>query len=306
MRNPNAGETDQKTVPWQEVAWAGIRFRVPAMWQVWEIGPRYLLLGDTAGPVFEVKWNKIRGYFAHETVLRRLTAMHPKKGRRHLQTEALPAAWEAALGGFKARGFSWTSGGQGGVGALMYHPLWQTAVMVQFFHRPEAGALEVQAQVLASFRQSRRDKTALWSVFDLRAEIPEAFVLKRHRFNVGAFELAFAGPMGRLCLYRRGPAGLLLDHQGLAEFGVSLDGFVRGRLIDRPDGTDCQADWVMGPDGGPVRRFWHRITAALPYAQCRLWVPRGYNQILGVRIESRAPVSDDLMEAICSGYGLVS
>lgn len=191
---------------WKEFAWNGIRFLTPATWQVGKIGPRYLMLEVGSASVLEVKWGRIKGVFSHQMQLRRLAALQGKELRESVRQRPLPAAWKKALGKYEATGFSWRGETVGGVGVLLYCPTCQNATLIQFYGKGSNQTGEISERLLASFRDHRQDNQVIWSLFDIRATIPEKFQLIRHRFEAGKFELAFAWGGQKITLHRWGPA----------------------------------------------------------------------------------------------------
>ncbi|MGD2185730.1 MAG: hypothetical protein PVI71_06365, partial [Desulfobacterales bacterium] len=104
---------------WKEIGWNGIRFRVPAGWQLVQIGERHLVLEDETGPVMEVKWARVKGSFSHQTHLKRLTSLQKKQVRKTLKAESLPADWETVLMNFRVSGFSWQADATRGQGVIL-------------------------------------------------------------------------------------------------------------------------------------------------------------------------------------------
>ena len=114
---------------WREIAWNGVRFSTPAVWEVVKIGPRYLLLADQGEPALEIKWERIKGRFSHRTALKRLNSLH----RDTVQESPLPEEWKKILGDFTVTGFTWQAETKGGRGAILHCPACGNATLIQFF-----------------------------------------------------------------------------------------------------------------------------------------------------------------------------
>ena len=87
---------------WKEIAWYGIRFKIPADWQLGQIGIRYLLIEDQFGPAMEIKWTPVKGKFSHQDHLKRLASLQEKQVRKSIKPEPVSAEWETALSHFEA------------------------------------------------------------------------------------------------------------------------------------------------------------------------------------------------------------
>ena len=94
---------------WNEIAWYGVRFKIPPDWQLGQIGIRYLLIEDESGPAMEIKWTPVNGKFSHRTHLTRLASLQKKQVRKSIQPQPVSAEWETALSDFETREFSWKS-----------------------------------------------------------------------------------------------------------------------------------------------------------------------------------------------------
>ncbi len=98
---------------WREIAWNGVRFSTPAVWEVAKIGPRYLLLADQGEPALEIKWAGIKGRFSHQTALKRLKSLH----RDTVQEKPSSGRMGKDIGRFYRNGICLAGRGQGGQGS---------------------------------------------------------------------------------------------------------------------------------------------------------------------------------------------
>jgi len=290
---------------WREVAWNGIRFETPRSWEPARVGSRYLLFEDDARPVMEVKWGKVTGRFSHAAQLKRLSTGKGRKQRPAVTPSDLPPPWAAALNAFEGEGFSWRAEGMQARGAILYCPTCRQAAMIQFFGLGSGVRREDPPRVLASYRDHADREWAAWSLFDIRALIPDSFRLLRHRFAAGYFELAFGGGGRKICLHRWAPARVLLGRTGLEGFARQRIGFPEGEPVMGAWGGHPVVEWVVGPAPGRGARWWARFKSRTPYKWLRLWHLEGENRILAVRAESRRPTDTGLLDDVCAAYEVV-
>ena len=286
---------------WKEVAWNGIRFQAPAEWQLAQIGARHLVLEDEATPVMEIKWAKVKGKFSHRTHLKRLTSLQKKQVRKTFKTESIPADWEAALTNFQVSGFSWHADTTRGHGVILFCPSCRNATLIQFFQPKSVENIRVSSQVLDSFRDHRPDGQVLWSAYDIRAIVPQAYQLKRHRFEAGKFELDFADGRQHICLHRWSLASVLLAEQDLVELAAAVAGFKEPEPVAGNMNGCATAEWSLAPKTDWQRwlgRFKHKSS----YYWLGLWHLEEKNRILGVRAEGKKPLDTELLDRICTHY----
>jgi hypothetical protein len=277
------------------MGWNGLRFTVPADWQIDGIGRRYLLLASDAGPAMEATFNQVRGRFSLKKALRKLAA---GAGGARLAAEPLPQAWQAALGRYETAGFAWSGKRGAGQGAVLYCPVCRKATVIQFYRAGAGPDFGPAARVLASFADHPRAGEALWAVFDFRAEAPERFTLTSHRIAAGTLELTLAAPGQTLRLYRWGPASALLAGRDLAAFArerLQLPVFP-GPAGKNPAGGGEALEWSAAPG-----RVWRRLLRpGRRYDRARVWRLPEKNRILAVRLTGRRPGEAGFMDALSS------
>jgi hypothetical protein len=286
---------------WKEIAWYGVRFKIPSDWQLGQIGIRYLLIEDTSGPAMEIKWTPIKGKFSHQTHLKRLTSLQKRQVRKSMRPEPLSDQWEAALSDFEASEFSWESESSHGRGVILFCATCRNASLIQFFHKNPLQNKTIESNVLNSFHDHRSDDQILWSAYDIRALMPETFELKHHRFEAGRYELDFADRGQHIILYRWAPASILLSKQDLVQFARSVANFSKTEPVaGKMNGCDT-VEWSTSPasDWG---RWLSRFSAKASYYWMGIWHLEAKNRILGVRAEGRKPIDTELLESICSHY----
>ncbi|MFQ6078220.1 MAG: hypothetical protein ACE5NJ_03680 [Thermodesulfobacteriota bacterium] len=287
---------------WKEFAWNGIRFLTPTAWQVGKIGTHYLMLEVESGPVLEVKWGRVEGGFSHESHLGRLSALHGKELGESVRQCPLPAAWEKALGKYAVTGFSWHGKTVGGVGVLLYCSTCQNATLIQFYGRGSNQKGKIPQRVLASFRDHRQDNQVIWSLFDIRATIPDRFQLVRYRFEAGEFEMTFACKGQKITLHRWGPASVLLCDGDLVQFARTVLPQGQGEPHSVTLVGTKAAEWSVNPSPTPWGHLWNWVRTKSSFQWFRLWHVEAKNRILGVRVEGKEAVDARFLERICAGY----
>jgi hypothetical protein len=175
------------TTNWKQLAWNGIRFKIPADWEVGQIGARHLIFEDEAVPVMEIKWGVVKGTFSHRTHLKRLAALQSRRSKISVAEWILPPHWEESLINFKTGGFLWQSPEASARGAILFCAVCRTASLIQFFGDSSVEREKIILTVLKSFRDHSQDGWLLWSIFDIRATLPQSMQLVRFRFEAGKF-----------------------------------------------------------------------------------------------------------------------
>ena len=286
---------------WKEIAWYGVRFKIPADWQLGQIGIRYLLIEDEFGPVMEIKWAPVKGKFSHQAHLKRLTSLQKKQIRKSVKPEPVSSEWKTALTDFDASEFSWESDSTHGRGVLLFCPTCRNASLIQFFHKDPPPNNSVASNVLNSFRDHRTDGQILWSTYDIRALVPETFELKHHRFEAGRYELDFADGSQHIILHRWALASVLLSKQDLVQFARTVAGFSKTEPVaGKMDGCDT-VEWSVSPASN-WGRWLSRYKGKASYHWLGLWHLEARNRILGVRAEGKKPLDTELLDRICTHY----
>ena len=291
MSYPNQSAT-------KEIAWNGIRFRVPLSWEIARIGARHLILEEDSDPAMEVKWGFIQGRFSHRVYLKRLGAFRSRQLKKTITEWVLPEKWEKALAGFQARGFSWQTQKKGGRGVILYCSMCHNAALIQFFHSKSSTSGKIPLEVLGTFQDHREDGLTLWAVYDIRAVVPAYFKLVGHRFETGNYELTFAHRDQKIFLYRWAPASILLAERGLKQFAEAISDFSAGEPVP------------VNMDGGPAvelslspRIKWlSRFRVKPCFHWLGLWHLEKKNRILGVKMQGKRPFDIQMLDRVCVGY----
>jgi hypothetical protein len=283
---------------WREIAWNGVRFLAPAVWEVAKIGPRYLLLEDEGGPALEIKWERIKGRFSHKTALKRLNALHKNK----VQESPLPDAWAKILGHFTAMGFTWQAEAGGGRGAILYCPACGNATLIQFFGGLAPSIHEICLRVLASFQDHSPDDRVRWSIFDVRAEIPAEYRMVRYRFEAGRFEMHFGAKRQQIALYRWGAASALLENGDLCAFAAKTTRIQQSEWQHRTWTGHPAVQWEKSVPDSLWVRFRERMAGNPHFQWFRLWHLSEKNRLFGIGAKGNKTFQADWLDRICTGY----
>jgi hypothetical protein len=286
---------------WKQLAWNGICFKAPAEWDVSKIDSRHLIMEDATGNVMEVKWGAVKGTFSHKAHLKRLVASQSRGLKGRMAQWFLPPPWEKALAGFETRGFVWQTERTGGRGAILFCHACRNATLIQFFGESSPEQEKVFLTVLRSFKDHRRDGRTLWSIFDIKAQLPEGLRLVRYRFEVGRYELVFNDGGQNIHLQRWAPAAAILDGRDLIWFSGTIPEFAAGRPPGLTADDSKAIEWSITP-AGKWRQAICRFKVKPSYFWFRLWHLEEKNRILSVRAQSKRALDFQLLNRICAGY----
>ena len=281
-------------------AWNGIKLDIPHDWVVRRIGLRHLVFETRSDAVMEIKWQPIKGKFSAGSHLKRLARGQGGSFKKALRPWPLPDPWRSALQRFDANGFRWQTRDTGGRGVMLFCPICQTASLIQFLRPMDEDERSRASDILSGYSDHRTDDRVLWSLFDIRICLSADFKLQDFGFHPGRYELTFQKGSTSLCVMRWAPAGSLLAHQSLAEFGArTLD-----RLVDADIMPSEYQDHpaVVWRQGTPKRRFAHRFRSRSLFHQARIWHIRSKNRILGLHLWDTRPLDNHLLDDLCASY----
>lgn len=292
------------TNDWKEVAWNGIRFLTPTVWEIGQIGSRHLILEEQTGPAMEVKWGSVKGVFSHKTYLKRLTALHTRQLSSKIQEWKLPSDWKRTLARYEASGFTWQKGDESARGVILYCPVCRTATLIQFFQHISADSMRVYHDILASYHDHHSNDRVFWAVFDVRAALPQRFKLLRYRFDAGRFVLEFDAGKQKITLYRWAPASILLSGNNLVHFIETVPEFAEGNAHTLTIGGRNAVEGGVSPET-VWQRWMSRFQFKSAYMWFRVWHLEEKNRILSVRAESKRPLDSLMLKQICNDYEIL-
>lgn len=294
---------------WKTVAWNGLSLRVPPQWEVSSLATSYLQLDDEVGPVLELKWQQIKGLFSFKTHLKKLSRLSTSTPGVDFQEIPLPHDWQQALRNFEVQSFAWQSTEVSGKGAILYCSECQKAILLQFYQKQGGDDSRIQLGILHSFRDHSEDGMVPWALFGLRALIPQRFVLVRHRFHPGHYQLEFQHQKEHLHLNRWGLADLLLKGGDLlAWFNKKCRELNWCRAANMREYNYDGKPALQGQSQGSIAAassLWARMTSTKPHIWVRVWHLASRNQILGVAARGLKPLNEQMLEEVCSNYEMV-
>jgi hypothetical protein len=285
----------------KDIAWNNIRLKIPLNWEISRIGTHQLIFQDDSKPSLELKWHAIKGKFSHHTHLKRLTVQHKHALKEPIEKWPLPAEWENALTGFTTSGFMWRSEKSIGRGVILFCPVCRNATLIQFFLNASDEILPIPQSILSSFKDHRDDGQTDWSVFDIRATLPEKFILTHHRFQPGNYALAFSDGIQTIHLLRWAPASAFLNRQTLAQFAETITHMAQ---TDFSFGLVNRYPAVEGHLAPHVKknRWFQRFMAKPVFQVWRFWHLPQKNRILGITIKGHDAIDPHLSNTICESY----
>lgn len=256
----------------------------------------YLVFEKDAKPVMEIKWQRVKEKFSAKSHFKRL-AGSAGSGKIAVSQWQPPSSWMSALKGFSVDGFEWQGREDSGRGAILWCPHCRTASLIQFLGDEDGTG--VHSEILASFGDHRDDGLTHWSLFDIRFLISEAFQIRDFAFHPGRYHFTFENGGTSVTLFRWAPAAALLAEQ-------SLIGFAAGALKKNP------RDFNNRPFYGRPAVEWKSLRGSLwqrfrPRSEPRhhagrIWYVESKNRILGVRVQGKKPLDDNLLSELCSSY----
>ncbi|WFS62940.1 hypothetical protein LF599_01895 [Pseudodesulfovibrio thermohalotolerans] len=302
-----------------DFAWNGIGLAAPLGWEPSAIERDGLLLADGAGPVCELKWNRVQGSFSFDKHLKRLTKGNRSADVRAVGPDEVPSDWAGAVdrlaeSGLRARSFLWRAGENRGLGAALHHPGTGLACLIQFFIRSAADEAPA-ARVMATLRDHTAGKTLPWAMFGLAARVPADFALDTFSFRPGHYRMTFwrsasggrsgrvpvgKGPGVRLDFERFAPASVLLK-------GTTLEAWCRDRLAHAPptalpvEGGPGLVSWCGEARTSLLRRALRRVVRT----RGRAWTTDAGNAVLAVTATGTAPLAESAFNDICGSFILV-
>jgi hypothetical protein len=292
---------------WKEIGWDGFRVTVPSRWDPGRIGRNYLLLEDDGNPVFEAKWDFVKGRFSPENCLGKLKRAIPKG--RTIRPWEVPRTWSEAVVPFESAGFQWQGDLFSGKGAILFCGDCGRATLLQFYERKKGNSRPSQAnrpKILSSFGDHPVDGKTLWSIFDMRLELPRHFALVDHSFAPGAFELRFDAGACKTSFHRWSPASIILSGKNLDAFARSAFSLGTDDTFSKRESDDSKTiEFQSLPPLSRFRASWMKLRGKLLYIWARMWYVPSVNRILGVKAQSAEPLDVEYLREICGRYEIV-
>jgi hypothetical protein len=281
--------------PFKTAAWNGVFLNIPRSWETGLVDARYLVFEKDAKPAMEIKWQQVKGKFSAKSHFKRLAG----SGKIAVSQWQPPSSWMSALKGFSVDGFEWQGREDSGRGVILWCPHCRTASLIQFLGDAEANRTDVHSEILASFGDHRDDGRTHWSLFDIRFLISDAFQMHDFAFQPGRYHFTLKNGGISVTLIRWAPAAVLLAEQGLNS--LAANAFKKNpRDFNNLLFNGYPAVEWKSPKGS----LWQRLrprSEPRHYAG-RVWHVESRNRILGVGVQGKKPLDDNLLTELCSSY----
>lgn len=280
---------------WQEIAWDGMFFRLPDSWQPTVINKSYLFFEREGQPVFAVKWERVRGRFSADHILKRMR--HSLKS-----VKAVLEPWDAQKmmpemtpPNYSVTGFQYKQDVTTCLGMLLFCRHCRRATLLQHFDR-DPGDRQILSLILQNFADHQDGPERVWAIYDIRARLPAEAELRSHEFLAGRFSLSFTLPRMNIELYRFKPAAAILHNQSLQEFGASLAG--EAGCIDNQ--KNSSAVWEYTASG--LARIGALLGRKPAWIRLHLEYLEKQNAILGVKGEGKHAAEPGLVRHVADNF----
>lgn len=285
------------------ISWDGLSLSVPPQWEPARLGLGFLMLEDASGPRLSLRWQRIKGVFDPEKVLKRLARRKLLKPARR-PDGAVSAMLSALSPDHRALPCADTAGG-GADGLLFTLPGSDLAVLAAPHARPD----EKASPWIGAATSLTASDPAVFSLFDVAGQAPPGFRLAVFSVQLGHFHFQFRERASTLDYYRFAPAEVILRAK-------SLDGWaseVFAQALNKPsvfthgyfDGAPaCRFEDSRHPGlSGAARAQVCRLFPSFRFARATVWRP-DESKILAVIARHRGELSQESFEEVCRRYAV--
>jgi hypothetical protein len=287
---------------WDEIAWNGISFSKPAVWEIATIGRNYLMIGTHAYPRMEIAWGATQKSGSRQRDIKKLQSRICKQHPTSVDSWTPSSGWLEALSAYETSGFSSKNAERISYGLIVSCLSCQRISLIQFFQNADEpeNSHAVARKVLSSFLDHATGNNQQWAVFDVRATLPTVFQIKTYKFSAGYMEMVFSRRGQQISLYRWSPASVLLSGRSFPDFADSLSLYPdsSSKIIRDPKWIE----WEHSPSSG----LWTRFAAVLPgsFSHHRILIrhDKENNRILAIKANSRHAMDASLFDQIFSSY----
>lgn len=199
------------------LAFNGLHLPLPPGWDIVSMGKRYLCLGPDMRPALELKWEPITGSFSMKKHMKRVVQSYGKKGRVVFHSPPLADTDKTGAPLTSVAFFEWSSTSirdalnARGEGGIVYDQECKAALVFQC--RAPLSLDSPEAKIVFDGLRLQNGSVRHWSIYDIRAELPDWLQLDAYKFSPGLFRLDFRGPkQSRFQLFRLGPANVILEN----------------------------------------------------------------------------------------------
>ena len=287
---------------WDEIAWNGVAFYKPALWEIATIGRNYLMIGTHAHPRMEMTWGSSQRPASRQQDIRKLQSRIRKQQLTSVNPWIPPIDWLQALSSFETSGFFWKQTERTGYGVILTCLSCQRVSLIQFFQLidDKDNLFALAPRVLSSLIDHTCGDDQKWAVFDVRATLPTVFKIKTYHFSPGFIEMAFISRGYQMSLYRWSPASVLLSGRKLSDFAASLKHYP-GRACQKT-GDSNRIEWAHSPSLGLWSRFSAFLSGRFSHHRMLIRHDPENNRILAIKAESRQTIDTNQLDRIFSNY----
>lgn len=302
----NCSDQLMNKAQWGEIAWNGIAFYKPAIWEIATIGRNYLMIGTHAHPRMEITWGNTDKPVSRLHDIKKLQSRIRKQHLNAVDSWTPPKGWLQALSAYESSGFSWKQGERTGYGVILTCLSCRRVSLIQFFQHADAqdNLNNLAPEVLSSFMDHADGNDQKWAVFDIRVILPAFLQIKTYQFSPGFTEMVFFSRGQQMSLYRWSPASVLLSGRKLSDFAESrMHCPERSAKIIRHSNS---IEWESSPPLG----LWDRFSALLPgrFSHHRTLIRHDpeNNRILAIKAECRQKMDSNRFDRIFSSYEITA
>lgn len=285
----------------KEFGWQGLRFPIPSMWEIGQLAENYLLLVQQGVPVFEARWNRIRGTFDARRQLKRILKQLPASLRKPFQSMALPASWQTATQRFETSAFQWWQNGTYAKGLLLYCRQCKRVLVLQFFSQSPITTTDrsLDTQLLAGLRDHSKDGQTRWAIYDMALSLPESMALQRFRLSPGHFHLRFGDRQRQLRIQRWSTASFILAGKSVQQVAQKLLKIDHSVPYNHPNKTQSFESEELEPVGIGQRIF-QQILKKRRSKMTRFWYQAEIDHLFAVQLVAR-PFQEinDWLDQLC-------
>ena len=291
---------------WNEIAWNGISFNKPAVWEIATLGRNYLMIGTHEYPRMEITWGISDKPASYQRDIKKLLSRIYKQHLSAVDPWVPSAAWLAALNSYETSGFTWKRSETISFGVIVSCSTCRRVSLIQFFQHANEPDLfhDIAPRVLSSFIDHTNGNDRQWAVFDIRAILPTEFLIKTYQFSSGYMEMVFLSHGRQISFYRWSPASVLLSDRKLIDFAKSLHIYPDESTQNAEDAN--RIEWESVPSFG----LWMRFAAFFPgrFSYHRVLIRHDIenNRILAIKAESKHKMDSSHLDRIFSSYEIAA
>lgn len=302
----NCSDQLMNKAKWGEIAWNGIAFYKPAIWEIATIGRNYLMIGTHAHPRMEITWGNTDKPVSHPHDIKKLQSRIRKQHLTSVDSWTPPKGWLQALSSYESSGFSWKQGERTGYGVILTCLSCRRVSLIQFFQHADAqdNLYNLAPEVLSSFMDHAGGNDQKWAVFDIRVILPAFLQIKTYQFSPGFMEMVFFARGQQMSLYRWSPATVLLSGRKLSDFAES-----RVHCPERSTKKihhSNSIEWEYSPPLGLWGRFSALLSGRFFHHRTLIRHDPENNRILAIKAECRQKMDSNRLDHIFSSYEIAA